>query len=181
MRQVLIYERNRSMSEKIKPCPCCGSNDVHAYGDNTIPAYPVDYEIVCHKCGMRCSKSGKDKAIKTWNRRVDLSEPNVNKGGYQPELPVNELEKFKKILPPPKDAKPRSSILSEKKAIRKTELAEYLDERLKDINENRKVFAERQFENRYRLLVLESREVEIVRIAAKFGLVSRLHYPESQE
>jgi len=67
------------MSEKIKPCPCCGSNDVHAYADTTMPAYPTDYEIVCHKCGMRCSKSGKDKAIKTWNRRVDPSEFNVNK------------------------------------------------------------------------------------------------------
>lgn len=55
-------------SEEIKPCPCCGSTNVHAY--NSKSAQYRQYSIKCMKCGVRVCKATLMEAIEVWNRRV---------------------------------------------------------------------------------------------------------------
>ena len=54
------------MNEKLKPCPFCGSHDVHCSSNNIVV-------ILCKKCGAYFRiRIGNDKnsVIELWNRRV---------------------------------------------------------------------------------------------------------------
>lgn len=55
------------MSEKLKPCPFCGSEKVHICSDAVGNFYAW-----CGPCNARtCKKSTKDEAIERWNRRAE--------------------------------------------------------------------------------------------------------------
>ncbi len=94
------------MSEKLKPCPFCGS-------EAELFEAPGVYFVECSKCYYPTSWDTKEEAITEWNTRViDNSEaykllhktllavwaliPNVEKGAALDELLVcaNEIEKF---------------------------------------------------------------------------------------
>ena len=55
------------MSEKLKPCPFCGSENLYIDSGEFFR----EYEIRCTKCGGRiCWFDTKAEAITAWNRRV---------------------------------------------------------------------------------------------------------------
>ena len=65
------------MSE-LKPCPFCGSEDVHI--DVAVPRYGLLYYAVCDCCGARSKSFGvvnqsestaQTKAKLAWNRRAE--------------------------------------------------------------------------------------------------------------
>ena len=55
-------------SDKLNPCPCCGSDNVHLYQANA-DKYRT-YQVKCRKCGLRISKPTRLEATEAWNRRV---------------------------------------------------------------------------------------------------------------
>ena len=56
------------MSDKLKPCPCCGSENVHLYQANA-DKYRT-YQIKCKKCGLRISKPTRLEVTEAWNKRT---------------------------------------------------------------------------------------------------------------
>lgn len=55
------------MSEKFKPCPFCGSNNIRS-GDNWSCGYAY---VLCNNCGGMISQcySNEEEAIIAWNTR----------------------------------------------------------------------------------------------------------------
>ena len=66
--RIAVPDWSGIMSEEIKPCPCCGSTNVHAY--NSKSAQYRQYSIKCMKCGLRVCKATLMEAKEVWNRRV---------------------------------------------------------------------------------------------------------------
>ena len=56
------------MSKNIKPCPFCGSTNVHAY--TYKDAVYRQYAVKCKKCGARIMAQSTELSIEKWNRRV---------------------------------------------------------------------------------------------------------------
>lgn len=58
------------MSEALKPCPCCDSNEVKIKHIVSVRGDVNDYFGSCKKCGtnMGCFKT-EEEAIKAWNNR----------------------------------------------------------------------------------------------------------------
>lgn len=57
------------MSEKLKPCPFCGSEDVKMGSRGNT--FCTDIYIKCH-CGAKvqiCEEYGEEELINRWNRR----------------------------------------------------------------------------------------------------------------
>ena len=63
------------MSEEIKPCPFCGSEDVEVFSNYGR------YFVTCCDCGSEGpNKEGKEEAIKGWNQRpYDFDMPAIVK------------------------------------------------------------------------------------------------------
>lgn len=61
------------MSEKIKPCPFCGSNDVEAFAQDEDDCENRSAIVRCHSCDAQSAQmvgSTKiDMAIRAWNKR----------------------------------------------------------------------------------------------------------------
>jgi Lar family restriction alleviation protein len=58
------------MSEKLKPCPFCGSS--HVLAEDFEEFDMGMYWIRCGDCGAGCStKDTTEEAIKAWNRRAN--------------------------------------------------------------------------------------------------------------
>lgn len=58
-----FIEEEGEDSTALKPCPCCGSENIHMFSDFST-------EIFCSDCGMRTSEMIHEKdAIEVWNRR----------------------------------------------------------------------------------------------------------------
>jgi Lar family restriction alleviation protein len=58
------------MSEKLKPCPFCGSS--HVLAEDFEEFDMGMYWIRCGDCGAGCStKDTTEEAIKAWNRRAE--------------------------------------------------------------------------------------------------------------
>ena len=57
------------MSEKLKPCPFCESENVHAY--TYKDAVYRQYAVKCKKCGARIMAQSTELAIEKWNRRAE--------------------------------------------------------------------------------------------------------------
>lgn len=56
------------MTEKLRPCPFCGSDSLY------IPENPVfDYYVRCNNCGSRSDSffTNAESAIKAWNMRAN--------------------------------------------------------------------------------------------------------------
>ena len=58
------------MSEKLKPCKECGSNNIDI--ESIVAGFDIVYRVKCYKCGA----TGKhffriEKAVNDWNRRAD--------------------------------------------------------------------------------------------------------------
>lgn len=62
------------MSEKIKPCPFCGSKDVEAFAQDEDDCENLSAIVRCHLCDAQSAQmvgSTKiDMAIRAWNKRV---------------------------------------------------------------------------------------------------------------
>ena len=56
-------------SEELKPCPCCGTDNVHVYQANN-DKYRT-YQVKCRKCGLRICKPTRAEVISAWNRRAE--------------------------------------------------------------------------------------------------------------
>ncbi|MBR0317201.1 MAG: Lar family restriction alleviation protein [Synergistaceae bacterium] len=63
------------MTEKLKPCPFCGNQDIHyyCYSDNNEENF---YTVECHECGICIGINDKkyktkSEAIKAWNTRAN--------------------------------------------------------------------------------------------------------------
>lgn len=55
---------------ELKPCPFCGSKNIHVYAKNSDGYW---YMVECSSCGSRsASHHDKKSAIETWNKRSDL-------------------------------------------------------------------------------------------------------------
>lgn len=67
---------------RIKPCPCCGSTNVHTY--NSRSAQYRQYSIKCMKCGLRVCKATLMEAKEVWNCRTE-PEPKKGKWVYKPD------------------------------------------------------------------------------------------------
>lgn len=60
------------MSEELKPCPFCGSEDV-VLQESII--YPGEYYVCCNVCGILTNRySNRSLAISAWNKRVENKE-----------------------------------------------------------------------------------------------------------
>lgn len=61
------------MTEKLMPCPFCGSKAVTDYDNGPYATGPeLSYGIICLRCGARTElRDTKDEAIAAWNRRAD--------------------------------------------------------------------------------------------------------------
>lgn len=60
------------MSEPLKPCPFCGSEEVSLSHNTLMDDTPGDYYIECHKCaalGPTTEHSGIEVAAARWNDR----------------------------------------------------------------------------------------------------------------
>ena len=66
------------MKEVLKPCPCCGSTNVHAY--NSKAAQYRQYSIKCKKCGLRVCKATLAEATDVWNQRTERTAKVLNDG-----------------------------------------------------------------------------------------------------
>lgn len=53
----------------LKPCPFCGSANVHAYSYKE--AVYRQYAVKCKKCGARIMAQSTELAIEKWNRRAE--------------------------------------------------------------------------------------------------------------
>lgn len=74
------------MSEELKPCPFCGSENVKLFYDER-----QNYHVECYGCNKTVSfhiadKSSQAKAVKIYNRRVQPDNP--------PQEPYGENENF---------------------------------------------------------------------------------------
>lgn len=58
----------------LKPCPFCGSANVHSYSYKE--AVYRQYAVKCKKCGARIMAQSTELAIEKWNRRV-VTDTNV--------------------------------------------------------------------------------------------------------
>lgn len=61
------------MENKLKPCPFCGSNDIH-YGFVLVwdLTYTKRHYVECGNCGANTDEfKNEECAIEAWNRRVD--------------------------------------------------------------------------------------------------------------
>lgn len=62
----------QSVGEELKPCPFCGSDDLHAFEHSEGEE---SYGFQCARCWMTSSQhTTKVEAINAWNRRTDPSE-----------------------------------------------------------------------------------------------------------
>ena len=66
------------MSEKLKPCPFCGENDIRESDIKEVhPEFGISgYAVWCGNCGAYGgSRNRPDLAVKAWNRRSEQKEP----------------------------------------------------------------------------------------------------------
>jgi Lar family restriction alleviation protein len=85
------------MSEEIKPCPFCGSNEVEQFKKvNQIHDVKL-FGYCCWNCGAESGISGiEEEAIQKWNKRpYDYDMPAIVKKVQQLE---KENEQLKKML-----------------------------------------------------------------------------------
>lgn len=57
----------------LKPCPCCGSEEIHNYIYDPFDGYQGDCSkgiVECLECGLKMEKPTMIEAISDWNRRV---------------------------------------------------------------------------------------------------------------
>lgn len=58
------------MSEKLKPCPFCGSEDLNVYSYQNYYSLPYRWEVACTQCeGRGPVKNTKKQAIDAWDKR----------------------------------------------------------------------------------------------------------------
>ena len=63
------------MTERMKPCPFCGSADVFMH-HNDIYGIRVSYHVFCDLCDARgSSENTSDKALASWNGAHKGDEP----------------------------------------------------------------------------------------------------------
>lgn len=62
-----VYRR-RKVENKLKPCPFCGSDNLHYFKPCHFGATGVWSSVHCCNCGADMTKKD-DKAIAAWNRR----------------------------------------------------------------------------------------------------------------
>jgi Lar family restriction alleviation protein len=74
------------MSEQIKPCPFCSSEDVEVFSNYGR------YFVTCCDCGSEGpNKEGKEEAIKGWNQRpYDYDMPAIVKKVQRLEAAINQ-------------------------------------------------------------------------------------------
>jgi len=59
------------MKIKLKPCPCCGSGDVHVIQQDA--GRPDN--VSCMYCGLTAlTRSGTEESIERWNKREHSTE-----------------------------------------------------------------------------------------------------------
>ncbi len=60
------------MSEKIKPCPFCGSDEVNLMIDRPNNLFSNCYKVICFGCQATSAlKETGGMAIEAWNRRKE--------------------------------------------------------------------------------------------------------------
>ena len=64
------WPTDNSIKVKPKPCPFCGSTDIHTYQPT---AYEIgnDASVNCESCGAEVRGNNINSAISIWNRRVN--------------------------------------------------------------------------------------------------------------
>lgn len=74
--KIKAYEAQKQEEQKkiLKPCPFCGSTDVHSYISND--AIFIDgYKVGCYECGCETDDFPKEEqAIEAWNKRAGDAE-----------------------------------------------------------------------------------------------------------